>query len=171
MNTARAKVRQREREREFVIVLAVGITFEAYSPLGNPGRPKRGDDDPSVLDDAVINDIATKHGVRPALVQLYVMYAFILSCLQIAIAFQIHRGIVVLAKSVNIERVKENFCATKVKLDAEDMRRLRELDLDLRFLRFFMVRKDVSLDEFWDKENDKAYVIDEPCNKKNKVNE
>ena len=44
--------------------------FEAYSPLGNPGRPKKGDDDPSVLDDPVINDIANKHGVGPALVSV-----------------------------------------------------------------------------------------------------
>lgn len=79
------------------------------------------------------------------------------------------RGIVVLAKTVNIQRVKDNFGSIDVVLDPEDMRRLRELDQGLRFLRFFMVRKDTTLDEFWDVESDKAYVIEEPSNKKNKV--
>lgn len=50
-------------------VVIAGIQFEAYSPLGNPGRPKKGEDDPSVLDDPVINDIAKKHGVGPAIVR------------------------------------------------------------------------------------------------------
>lgn len=50
-------------------MVIAGIQFEAYSPLGNPGRPKKGEDDPSVLDDPVINDIAKKHGVGPAIVR------------------------------------------------------------------------------------------------------
>ena len=44
----------------------IGIVFEAYSPLGNPGRPTKGDDDPNVLSDSVINEIAVKHNVGPA---------------------------------------------------------------------------------------------------------
>ena len=91
--------------------------------------------------------------------------------MQIAIAYQIHRGIVVLAKTVNLERVHENLKATNVSLDPEDMRRLKELDRNLRFLRFFMVRKDESLAEFWDEESDKNYVINEPSAKKTKVEE
>ena len=48
------------------IFLFPGICFEVYSPLGNPNRPKKGDDDPSVLDDPVINEIAKKHNATPA---------------------------------------------------------------------------------------------------------
>lgn len=80
-----------------------------------------------------------------------------------------HRGIVVLAKSVNLERVKENLKATEVKLDPEDMRRLRELDINLRFLRFFMLRSDETLAQFWDEESDRKYIIEEPNNKKIKT--
>ena len=40
--------------------------MEAYSPLGNPGRPSIQDADPIVMEDPVINEIATKHGVTAA---------------------------------------------------------------------------------------------------------
>ncbi len=45
-----------------------GIVLEAYSPLGNPARPghMKKDDDPSLLDDPVINEIASKHGSTSA---------------------------------------------------------------------------------------------------------
>lgn len=82
-----------------------------------------------------------------------------------------HRGIVVLAKSVNLERVKENLKAIEVKLDPEDMRRLRELDRNLRFLRFFMLRSDETLAQFWDEESDSKYIIEEPNSKKIKTDE
>lgn len=133
-----------------------GIVFEVYSPLGNPGRPAKGDDDPALLEDPVINEIAVKHSATPA---------------QICIAFQLHRGVVVLAKSVNLERVKQNFKATEVKLDAEDMRKLRELDRNLRFLRFFMLKENQTVAEFWDEEADKNFDITEPDAKKTKTEE
>ena len=43
-----------------------GIVLEAYSPLGNPGRPEVGATDPVVLEDAVVKEIATKHGATVA---------------------------------------------------------------------------------------------------------
>ena len=82
-----------------------------------------------------------------------------------------HRGNVVLAKTVNLERVKENFKAVDLNLDAEDMRRLRELDRNLRFLRFFMMKKDVTAAEFWDEAEDKKFAATEPEAKKNKTEE
>ena len=46
--------------------------MEAYSPLGNPARPSymKKDDDPSLLDDPVINEVASKHGSTNAQVIL-----------------------------------------------------------------------------------------------------
>ena len=41
----------------------IGIVFEAYSPLGNPGRLTKGDDDPNVLSDS---ELAVRHNVGPA---------------------------------------------------------------------------------------------------------
>ena len=102
---------------------------------------------------------------------IYPFHLIICTFFQIAIAYQIHRGIVVLAKTVNLKRIHENLKATKVSLDAEDMRRLKELDRNLRFSRFFMLRKDQSVEDFWDEESDKAYVIGEPSAKKTKVEE
>ena len=40
--------------------------LEAYSPLGNPGRPSVGASDPVVMEDSVIKDIAQKHKATPA---------------------------------------------------------------------------------------------------------
>ena len=55
--------------------------MEAYSPLGNPARPghMKKDDDPSLLDDPVINEVASKHNSTSAQVDLlHTLYKFTL---------------------------------------------------------------------------------------------
>ena len=54
---------------------------------------------------------------------------------QVCISFALHRGMVVIPKTVNPVRVTENLKSTELKLDAEDMRRLRELDRSLRYVK------------------------------------
>ena len=54
--------------------------------------------------------------------------------LQVCISFALHRGFVVIPKSVTSTRIAENFESTKVKLDPEDMRRLRDIDRNIRLL-------------------------------------
>ncbi len=54
--------------------------------------------------------------------------------LQVCLSFQLHRGVVVLAKSVKPSRIEENLKSTEIKLDAEDMRRLGELDRGFRYV-------------------------------------
>ena len=51
-----------------LIFMFAGIVLEAYSPLGNPARPghMKKDDDPSLLNDPVINKIASKHSSTSA---------------------------------------------------------------------------------------------------------
>lgn len=55
--------------------VTAGIVFEAYSPLGNPARPVKKDDDPSVLDDPVIKEIAEKH--KATVAQVIVTFAYL----------------------------------------------------------------------------------------------
>ena len=52
-------------------VVTTGIVLQAHSPLGTPTRPPHyaKDDDPVVMEDPVVLDIAKKHNVHPALVR------------------------------------------------------------------------------------------------------
>ena len=43
-----------------------GIVLEAYSPFGNPSSPFRKGEEPNILEDPVIKDIAEKHKVTIA---------------------------------------------------------------------------------------------------------
>ena len=52
------------------------------------------------------------------------------------ILFQLHRGMSVILKSVNPNRISDNFKASAVKLDDEDMEMIRALDRNLRLLIF-----------------------------------
>ena len=55
-----------------------GIIFEAYSPLGNPTRPIKKDDDPSVLDDPIVKEIAEKHKATVAQVAIVIATCIII---------------------------------------------------------------------------------------------
>ena len=91
--------------------------FEAFSPLGNPSVRQFDPTQPMVLEDPVIKEIAAKHSVSAA---------------QVCIAFPLHRGMVVIPKTANPARITENLKSTELKLDQEDMRRLRGVDRNLR---------------------------------------
>ena len=113
-----------------------GIVFEAYSPLGNPGRPSKTDTEPVVMDNAVIKEVAVKHNATPAQVwyspaesfKAYIMHFL----RQICIAFALHRGLVVIPKTTNPNRVLQNMEATKLSLSEEDMTALMGVDKNFR---------------------------------------
>lgn len=81
----------------------LGIKTQAWSPLGQGG---------DVLKDPVVTEIAEKHGATPA---------------QVVIAWHLAIGNVVIPKSVTPERIKENFAALEVQLDAEDVEAINGL--------------------------------------------
>ena len=67
------------------------------------------------------------------------------------------------------ERIKSNYDAQQITLDEDDMKKFYALEQSHRYLRSFMVRKDQTIDEFWDAEYDKNYVVDAPDAKRSKT--
>jgi len=97
------------------------ILVTAFSPLGSGDRPaamkKAGE--PTLLDNPVILQAAAKHGATPA---------------QILLAWGLARQTVVIPKSVNPERLRQNLGATKVRLDDQDMTAIAALDRGYRLV-------------------------------------
>ena len=87
------------------------------------------------------------------------------------ISFALHRGVIVIPKSVTPERIHSNYEAQSITLDDEDMKKFYGLEQNLRYLRFFMVKKDETMEDFWDAEYDKGYVVDAPDAKRSKADE
>ena len=97
-----------------------GILMTAYSPLGSPdSRAEKHADDPKLLVDPVVKEIANKHNVGPG---------------QILIAWSIARDIAVIPKSVNKDRIIGNLAAAKINLDDHDLMELRDIGVSHRFI-------------------------------------
>ncbi|XP_020835820.1 prostaglandin-E(2) 9-reductase-like isoform X2 [Phascolarctos cinereus] len=98
------------------------IILVAYSALGTHREAAWVDQNsPLVLEDPVLGAIAKKHNRTPA---------------QVAIRYQIQRGVVVLAKSFTEKRIKENFQVFDFQLTPEDMKAIDGLNKNLRYLTF-----------------------------------
>jgi aldehyde reductase len=94
------------------------ITVCAYGPLGSPGRKTYtyngfSYDVPPLFEDPVIVEIAKKHGKTPA---------------QVLLRFLTQRNFVVIPKSTNPQRLKENIDILDFTLTDEDMTRIDKLD-------------------------------------------
>ena len=81
-----------------------GILTQAWSPLGQGGE---------LLESPVIAQIAAKHSATPA---------------QVVIAWHLAIGNVVIPKSVTESRIRENYAALEVSLDATDVQAINGLD-------------------------------------------
>lgn len=89
-----------------------GCPITAYAPIGASGFT--GND---LLKDETLNAIAEKHNATPA---------------QISLAWNINRGVIVIPKSSNNERIKQNYEALDIDLSAEDVEKIDGLDKNLR---------------------------------------
>ncbi len=96
------------------------ISITGYSPLGSGDRPEsfKKKDEPSLLLDPVLLDIANSHKTSVA---------------QIILTWSIQRGTIVIPKSVNLIRMKENLESTSLLLSKEEMMSISKLDKNRRF--------------------------------------
>jgi alcohol dehydrogenase (NADP+) len=69
------------------------------------------------------------------------------------ISWAVHRGTVVLPKSVNASRIAENFDSYQVKLDEDDMKQLGATERGFRFIKAkFLLTEGQTVEQFWDNE-------------------
>lgn len=101
--------------------LSKGITITAYSPLGSPDRPWAKADDPQLLDDQKLRQIAQKYGKTPA---------------QIVLRYQIQRGNITIPKSVTPSRILENISIFDFNLSPEDVSYIDSFDCNGRVCAF-----------------------------------
>ena len=89
-----------------------GCTTTAYAPIGASGFTGN-----NLLEDETIVAIAEKHSATAA---------------QICLAWNIARGVIVIPKSMNKERIKQNFEALDITLDEEDIEKINGIDKGAR---------------------------------------
>ncbi|KAJ8921937.1 hypothetical protein NQ315_008571 [Exocentrus adspersus] len=94
-----------------------GIVVTGYSPLGSPDRPWAKPDDPQLMEDPKLKQLATKYKKTPA---------------QILLRYQIDRGVVTIPKSVTKSRIQENFDIFDFSLSKEDIAYLDTFDCNGR---------------------------------------
>lgn len=114
------------------------IHLTAYSPLGSGDRAQamKAANEPSLLEDKVINQIAKKHGASPA---------------QVLIKWNIMRGTAVIPKSVNKDRIIENIQSAGVNLNEDDLNKIAALDRNFRYVTGeFFVTKGNSYENIYD---------------------
>jgi len=99
----------------------LGIVVTAYSPLGSPDRPASFTrvTDPAPLKDPKILEIAHRHQRSAA---------------QVLIRYHIDSGRVVIPKSVNPERLKQNWQVLEFKLSPEEVKEIDALNKNHRLI-------------------------------------
>ncbi|XP_003261439.1 aldo-keto reductase family 1 member D1 isoform X1 [Nomascus leucogenys] len=102
------------------------IVIIAYSPLGTSRNPTWVNiSSPPLLKDALLNSLGKRYNKTAA---------------QIVLRFNIQRGVVVIPKSFNLERIKENFQIFDFSLTEEEMKDIEALNKNVRFVQLLMWR-------------------------------
>jgi len=101
-----------------------GVTLTAYSPLGNPGSAvNTGSDKDRLLKDPVVTRLAEKYKKNVG---------------QILLKFQAQRGIIVIPKSVHLDRIQSNIQIFDFELTPKEITELESLDRNYRTCDFNM---------------------------------
>jgi len=98
-----------------------GLPLTAYSPLGSKDRPDmmKAEDEPVLLEDPTIVEIAEAHDASPA---------------QVLISWALHRGTAVIPKSTTPAHIRDNIAATELELSDAEMDMIADLDRHRRYL-------------------------------------
>ncbi len=95
------------------------IILTAYSPLGSKDRTSKSESEPDLMGNPTIGAIASELNATPA---------------QVLLAWALHRDTVVIPKSVNPERLRQNFEAAALILSEQHMQQMAALDKHHRFI-------------------------------------
>ena len=97
------------------------IFLTAYAPLGSNDRPAflKNPNQKRVLEDEVISKIANEKGITPA---------------QVLIAWALNRGVSVIPKSTNPERIVQNLDTKDIELSNEELNSIAKLEKAERYL-------------------------------------
>jgi len=118
------------------------IHLTAYAPLGSADRPRqlKADDEPLLLEDPAVKNIAVHHSATPA---------------QILLSWAIHRNVAVIPKSIHPERIRENLEAQTLSLSTDDLAEIDRLDRNRRYITgsfWTMEGSPYTLENLWDEE-------------------
>ncbi len=125
-----------------------GINLTGYSPLGSMDRPEtlKKEDEPIPMESEVVKGIAKKYDITEA---------------QVLLAWNINRGVAVIPKSTNKERIRENLLAADILLNHDDIRKIDDMDQGYRFVdggAFDMEGNPYTQNNIWDEESDVAPI-------------
>lgn len=117
-----------------------GVIVTAYSPLGSRDRAAqmKADNEPDMFELPTIKTIAKNHDCSPA---------------QVLIAWAINRDTVVIPKSTNEARLKQNLEAANISLTADEMNQISRLDQHFRYVTgafFALPGSDYTAANLWD---------------------
>lgn len=94
-----------QRAEDIKLMRELGIQPEAWAPFAEGLK--------GMFDEPALSEIASKHGKTPA---------------QVILRWNVQQGVIIIPKSVHIERMKENLSIWDFELDSDDMEMISGLD-------------------------------------------
>lgn len=97
------------------------ILITAYAPLGSGDRSSsmKAQQEPSLLEEPIIREIAARHQASPA---------------QVLIKWAVNRGTAVIPKSTSEDHLSDNLESMQVELDQQDMKKIAAINRRFRYV-------------------------------------